>query len=522
MPVPSAVPGGRVRSGGASRRRGRVPGSRPRARASSSRVTRRRAISPTSAGGSGFGATGEIRRAETRASRSRVRSPGRSPAPPLRTPRIASISVSPTGASRPAPFAAASRVRRFDLGHLGARLELLGPDRERRRAALGVVARGLRDSRASSRAVRSAPRRVPTSRPSSIEPLDDLAPDVGVRRALAPVAGSAAVVRRSFGPASRGAAAGPARARPARSGGRPAAGTGRRPPRAAAARAARGSPCAAASGSSTPISLPSSAGERSTSSPGVARAATAARNAFARSRLSSFTHGHRVGFRVGRHATAAGGRTDRASLDPSAGQPRQRVTKPVARFDRRTAAWCKMPVAPLEPSGSGGAALSPPREELRCAPDDDRPDRTPARRDPRRGLLPGARGAARDDAARRPRRRRRQGRAARDRRRHARVGTAVRRRRRRLLPLAEPEQAFGRARPRRPTTAARPPAGSPSRSRRRRRELPPRADGAVRARSRLALGRAPGSRVLLAHGVRRGRARALVRATTSSCRRSRG
>ena len=46
---------------------------------------------------------------------------------------------------------------------------------------------------------------------------------------------------------------------------------------------------AAASGSSTPISRPISAGERSTSSPAVARAYTAARNAFARSRLSWFT-----------------------------------------------------------------------------------------------------------------------------------------------------------------------------------------------------------------------------------------
>jgi len=48
--------------------------------------------------------------------------------------------------------------------------------------------------------------------------------------------------------------------------------------RASSARTAR----AAASGSTTPISLPSSDGDRSTSSPGAAREATAARKAFAR------------------------------------------------------------------------------------------------------------------------------------------------------------------------------------------------------------------------------------------------
>ena len=71
------------------------------------------------------------------------------------------------------------------------------------------------------------------------------------------------------------------------------------------------------------------------------------------------------------------------------------------------------------------------------------------RRHPRRRLLARPRGAAGGDAARRPRRRRGQGRAARRRRRHARLGPAVARRRRHVLPRPEPQQALARARPRR-------------------------------------------------------------------------
>ena len=72
-----------------------------------------------------------------------------------------------------------------------------------------------------------------------------------------------------------------------------------------------------------------------------------------------------------------------------------------------------------------------------------------ARRDPRRRLLPRARGPVRDDAARRPRGHRGQGRAAGRRRRHAGVGSALRRRRTvDLLPVRQPQQGIDRPRPR--------------------------------------------------------------------------
>ena len=85
-------------------------------------------------------------------------------------------------------------------------------------------------------------------------------------------------------------------------------------------------------------------------------------------------------------------------------------------------------------------------------------------RDPRRGLLARARGAAVHDDARRPRRRRREGRAPRRRRRHARVGPAVARRGRDVLPRAEPQQALGDARPQGPGRPRAGPARSPARA----------------------------------------------------------
>ncbi len=78
---------------------------------------------------------------------------------------------------------------------------------------------------------------------------------------------------------------------------------------------------------------------------------------------------------------------------------------------------------------------------------DSVPRHAAAGRNPRRRLLARARGAARGDAARRPRGRRDQGRAPRRGRRHPRLGPAVARRRVDLLPGAEPQQALDRAGP---------------------------------------------------------------------------
>ena len=144
-----------------------------------------------------------------------------------------------------------------------------------------------------------------------------------------------------------------------------------------------------------------------------------------------------------------------------------------------------------------GAQLGP-AQQVRAAAgaevevgDDDRPHLTrvaadaAAGGDPGRRFLARARGPVRDDAARRPRRRRGQGRAPRRRRRHPRLGPAVARRGLDLLPDDQPQQALGRARPRR---RGRPRPGAHARAARRRARgvLPSRADGGLGARRRRA------------------------------------
>ena len=117
------------------------------------------------------------------------------------------------------------------------------------------------------------------------------------------------------------------------------------------------------------------------------------------------------------------------------------------------------------------------------------------------------------DAARRPGRRRGQGRAARGGRRDADVGAALRGRRVGVLPLGQPRQAQRRARPR----ASRGAGGRrPARARggRRGRELPAGSRRAARRRLRAARAREPGARLLLDHGLRGRRGPA----TTSSSR----
>ena len=201
-----------------------------------------------------------------------------------RTPRIASISASPTESVRPPPRAAARIVRRLDSA-ISSR-----PSRSRTRPAREPARRSAstfasRASRASSRMVRRFPRSVPTSRPSSMSFSMAVRPTslyVGPRdeAAAARRPEEAARLRRggrgmdSGSPASTGLASS-RRYLPS------ATSSLRLANRARTARAA-------ANGSGSPISLPMSAGVTASDSPGWILSAILVRKALARLRLSSF------------------------------------------------------------------------------------------------------------------------------------------------------------------------------------------------------------------------------------------
>ena len=241
VPVPPALPRGRQRSRGRARHPGEVHRRRP-----DDRGARPRSRSGMLGGQDGREAARERHRRLRRLTR--IRSNGSigggcggdrtsSPSsPPFSTPRIASISESPTGASRRAsrPRTDASNVLRLAsaISALASSSRTLAP---RTSARCSAPTRASREARASSRAARRLARSVAASRPSSTRRSTAARPTseyIGVEDREGPGERpretSSRELSAAFAPAL------PAR-RPRRDG-RPAAGTNPRRPRAACER----------------------------------------------------------------------------------------------------------------------------------------------------------------------------------------------------------------------------------------------------------------------------------------------